>query len=123
MTAAIATIGFFAIGDEAFVEGGKLAVPSCDAQGRHEQGASDLWSSTADFAVTLFLAAVVEVRCNAGQCGSLSARHGAEFGQDGQQLGRHDRAKAVHGGADGSALSKRVLLAIRSRMAASIAWI
>ena len=82
--------GFFPAREEALINISQPALSAAGDERCHEQGALDLAPSAACFSVADALAALVWMRRDASQRGSLSARQCAEFWHQRQQRrGRH----------------------------------
>src|SRR6516165_10802497 len=99
-------LGFFVGGDEAFVEGFEGGTVTACAEGGHVEDVTDRHPTTIDAAVSLELAAVEVIRCEADEGGDLFAAHLPEFWQQGDEREGQHRADAWHRGQQLIALSE-----------------
>src|SRR5262249_15605996 len=76
-------LGFFVGGGEAFVEGLEGGTVTACAEGGHVKDVTDRHPTTIDAAVSLELAAVEVIWCEADEGGDLLAAHLPEFWQQG----------------------------------------
>src|SRR5262249_7506973 len=88
---------FFGVG-EAFVEGFEGGTVTACAEGGHVEDVTDRHPTTVDAAVSLELAAVEVIGCEADEGGDLFAAHLPEFWQQGDECEGQHRADAWHGG-------------------------
>ena len=72
-------LGFFVGGGEAFVEGFEGGTVTACAEGGHVEDVTDRHPTTVDAAVSLELAAVEVIGCEADEGGDLFAAHLPEF--------------------------------------------
>src|SRR5215813_1721218 len=100
------TLRFFIGGGEAFVEGFEGGTVTACAEGGHVEDVTDLHPTTIDAAVSLKLAAVEVIGCEADEGGDLFAAHLPEFWQQGDECEGQHRADAWHGGQQLIALSE-----------------
>src|SRR5262249_13423555 len=91
-------LGFFVSGGEAFVEGFEGGTVTACAEGGHVEDVTDRHPTTVDAAVSLELAAVEVIGCEADEGGDLFAAHLPEFWQQGDECEGQHRADAWHGG-------------------------
>src|SRR5262245_57061650 len=83
-------LGFFVGGGEAFVEGLEGGTVTACAEGGHVEDVTDRHPTTIDAAVSLELAAVEVIWCEADEGGDLLAAHLPEFWQQGDEReGQH----------------------------------
>src|SRR5262247_3793457 len=99
-------LGFFVGGGEAFVEGFEGGTVSACAEGGHVEDVTDRHPTTVDAAVSLELAAVEVIGCEADEGGDLFAAHRPEFWQQGDEGEAQHGADAWHGGQQLIALSE-----------------
>src|SRR5215471_16356952 len=78
-------LGFFVGGGEAFVEGFEGGTVAACAEGGHVEDVTDWHPTTVDAAVSLELAAVEVIGCEADEGGDLFAAHLPEFWQQGDE--------------------------------------
>ena len=91
-------LGFFVGGDEAIVEGFEGGTVTACTEGGHVKDVTDRHPTTIDAAVSLELAAVEVIRCEADEGGDLFAAHLPEFWQQGDEREGQHRADAWHRG-------------------------
>ncbi len=89
-------LGFFIGGGEAFVEGLEGGTVTAGAEGGHVEDVTDWHPTTIDAAVSLELAAVEVIGCEADECGDLFAAHLPEFWQQGDEREGQHGADAWH---------------------------
>src|SRR5262249_38667781 len=89
-------LGFFVGGGEAFVEGFKGGTVTACAEGGHVEDVMDRHPTTIDAAMSLELAAVEVIWCEADEGGDLLAAHLPEFWQQGDERDGQHRADAWH---------------------------
>src|SRR5262245_27642768 len=89
---------FFIGGGEAFVEGFEGGTVTACAEGGHVEDITDLHPTTIDAAVSLKLAAVEVIGCEADEGGDLFAAHLPEFWQQGDEREGQHGADAWHRG-------------------------
>src|SRR5262245_39419707 len=106
MTATMMTLDFFVGGGEAFVEGFEGGTVTACAEGGHVKDITDRHPTTVDAAVSLELAAVKVIGCEADEGGDLFAAHLPEFWQQGDEREGQHRADAWHRGQQLIALSE-----------------
>ncbi len=94
---------FFAIGDEALVEGLELWVCSGGGECCHEECLSDDGSAAFDASIGVAIAALSGVGCKAGERGCLFGGEGAEFGHQREQAVRRGGTDAGDGLEDAGA--------------------
>src|SRR6516225_3093636 len=99
-------LGFFVGGGEAFVEGFEGGTVTACAEGGHVEDVTDRHPTTIDAAVSLELAAVEVIRCEADEGGDLFAAHLPEFWQQGDECEGQHGADAWHRGQQLIALSE-----------------
>src|SRR6516225_2768442 len=99
-------LGFFVGGDEAIVEGFEGGTVTACAEGSHVEDVTDRHPTTIDAAVSLELAAVEVIWCEADEGGDLFAAHLPEFWQQGDEREGQHRADAWHRGQQLIALSE-----------------
>src|SRR5262249_39590547 len=99
-------LGFFVGGGEAFVEGLEGGTVTACAEGGHVKDVTDRHPTTIDAAVSLELAAVEVIWCEADEGGDLLAAHLPEFWQQGDERDGQHRADAWHRGQQLIALSE-----------------
>src|SRR5499427_5604049 len=99
-------LGFFVGGGEAFVEGLEGGTVTACAEGGHVEDVTDRHPTTIDAAVSLELAAVEVIWCEADEGGDLLAAHLPEFWQQGDEREGQHRADAWHRGQQLIALSE-----------------
>src|SRR5262249_2544064 len=85
-------LGFFVGGGEAFVEGFEGGTVTACAGGGHVGDVTDRHPTTVDAAVSLELAAVEVIGCEADEGGDLFAAHLPEFWQQGDECEGQHRA-------------------------------
>src|SRR5262249_43925006 len=91
-------LGFFVGGSEAFVEGFEGGTVTACTEGGHIKDVTDRHPTTIDAAVSLELAAVEVIGCEADEGGDLFAAHLPEFWQQGDEREGQHRADAWHRG-------------------------
>ena len=91
-------LGFFVGGGEAFVEGFEGGTVTACAEGGHVEDVTDRHPTTIDAAVSLELAAVEVIGCEADEGGDLFAAHLPEFWQQGDEREGQHGADAWHRG-------------------------
>src|SRR5262245_30532753 len=89
-------LGFFVGGGEAFVEGFEGGTVTACVEGGHVEDVTDWHPTTIDAAVSLELAAVEVIGCEADEGGDLFAAHLPEFWQQGDEREGQHRADAWH---------------------------
>src|SRR5262249_42448371 len=99
-------LGFFIGGGEAFVEGFEGGTVTACAEGGHVEDVTDRHPTTIDAAMSLELAAVEVIWCEADEGGDLLAAHLPELGQQGDERDGQHRADAWHRGQQLIALSE-----------------
>src|SRR5262249_41821928 len=99
-------LGFFVGVGEAIVEGFEGGTVSACAEGGHVEDITDRHPTTVDAAVSLELAAVEVIGCEADEGGDLFAAHLPEFWQQGDEREGQHRADAWHRGQQLIALSE-----------------
>src|SRR6516162_5624193 len=99
-------LGFFVGGDEAIVEGFEGGTVTACTDGGHVKDVTDRHPTTIDAAVSLELAAVEVIWCEADEGGDLFAAHLPEFWQQGDEREGQHRADAWHRGQQLIALSE-----------------
>src|SRR5215831_9103992 len=99
-------LGFFVGGGEAFVEGFEGGTVTACAEGGHVEDVTDRHPTTIDATVSLELAAIEVIWCEADEGGDLFAAHLPEFRQQGDECEGQHRADAWHGGQQVIALSE-----------------
>src|SRR5262249_50566771 len=99
-------LGFFVGVGEAIVEGFEGGTVSARAEGVHVEDITDRHPTTVDAAVSLKLAAVEVIGCEADEGGDLFAAHLPEFWQQGDEREGQHRADAWHRGQQIIALSE-----------------
>ena len=99
-------LGFFVGGGEAFVEGLEGGTVTACAEGGHVEDVTNRHPATVDAAVSLELAAVEVIWCEADEGGDLFAAHLPEFWQQGDECDSQHRADAWHRGQQLIALSE-----------------
>src|SRR6516164_4580585 len=99
-------LGFFVGGGEAFVEGFEGGTVTACAEGGHVEDVTDRHPTTIDAAVSLELAAVEVIGCEADEGGDLFAAHLPEFWQQGDEREGQHRADTWHRGQQFIALSE-----------------
>src|SRR5262245_29334967 len=102
-------LGFFVGGGEAFVEGFEGGTVTACAEGGHVEDVTDRHPTTVDAAVSLELAAVEVIGCEADEGGDLFAAHLPEFWQQGDEREGQHRADAWHRGQQLIALSESTI--------------
>src|SRR6516162_8556284 len=102
-------LGFFVGGGEAFVEGFEGGTVTACAEGGHVEDVTDRHPTTVDAAVSLELAAVEVIGCEADEGGDLFAAHLPEFRQQGDECEGQHRADAWHGSQQLIALSESTI--------------
>ena len=99
-------LGFFVGGDEAIVEGFEGGTVTACTEGGHVKDVTDRHPTTIDAAVSLELAAVEVIGCEADEGGDLFAAHLPEFWQQGDEREGQHGADAWHRGQQLIALSE-----------------
>src|SRR5262249_28314871 len=89
-------LGFFVGGDEAIVEGFEGGTVTACTEGSHVQDVTDRHPTTIDAAMSLELAAVEVIGCEADEGGDLFAAHLPEFWQQGDECEGQHGADAWH---------------------------
>src|SRR5262249_21163859 len=99
-------LGFFVGGGEALVEGFEGGTVTACTEGGHVKDVTDRHPTTVDAAVSLELAAVEVIWCEADEGGDLFAAHLPEFWQQGDEREGQHGADAWHRGQQLIALSE-----------------
>lgn len=97
ISAVRATIGFFPIIDQPFIELSEGWVVACGDHRGPEQQSSDFGSSATNTAIAFERSAIFWVRCKTGECGGLAAGHVPEFWHEGGDPGGNDGTYTRHG--------------------------